>query len=346
MVINPIVGVYIPITRIPIKRWDDHTQPWHIWNTWKQNAKCRWHISQFYARAWCDIEDDEARCLESTWQVVMWLRYLFWLYSTMYMLSFFLHAPCVSRVVWAHIFTANSQQSCFRQFPAPVSILNSRKLLVASWIFPTIHMTITNVTFIGSLPLFYHHCLSRLIIHHHLSLHIIAFIDIIYHHHQQQQQQQHRQPSTWSTNQQIAVAVAGIWLRALFLGSSIKYLSLVTLQDLIGLGTTPWYLINISLTFRGVVFFLKFWGSEVLWWGLMMSLTSFAHNEIPISKFYIHFIWGASASPFELGKSFRPNASNIAWTGIAGKSGESDFCLWMLLTDSMMEYDWMLKNIM
>ena len=36
MVINPIVGVYIPIIRIPIKRWDDHPQycdfwPWHIW---------------------------------------------------------------------------------------------------------------------------------------------------------------------------------------------------------------------------------------------------------------------------------------------------------------------------
>ena len=35
--INPIVGVYIPIIRIPIKRWDDHPQycdfwPWHIWN--------------------------------------------------------------------------------------------------------------------------------------------------------------------------------------------------------------------------------------------------------------------------------------------------------------------------
>ena len=26
MVINPIVGVYIPIIRIPIKRWDDHPQ--------------------------------------------------------------------------------------------------------------------------------------------------------------------------------------------------------------------------------------------------------------------------------------------------------------------------------
>ena len=36
MVINSIVGVYIPIVRIPIKRWDDHPQysdfwPWHIW---------------------------------------------------------------------------------------------------------------------------------------------------------------------------------------------------------------------------------------------------------------------------------------------------------------------------
>ena len=26
MIINPIVGVYIPIIRIPIKRWDDHPQ--------------------------------------------------------------------------------------------------------------------------------------------------------------------------------------------------------------------------------------------------------------------------------------------------------------------------------
>ena len=26
MVINPIVGVYIPMIRIPIKRWDDHPQ--------------------------------------------------------------------------------------------------------------------------------------------------------------------------------------------------------------------------------------------------------------------------------------------------------------------------------
>ena len=26
MVINPIVGVYIPIIRIPVKRWDDHPQ--------------------------------------------------------------------------------------------------------------------------------------------------------------------------------------------------------------------------------------------------------------------------------------------------------------------------------
>ena len=26
MVINPIIGFYIPIIRIPIKRWDDHPQ--------------------------------------------------------------------------------------------------------------------------------------------------------------------------------------------------------------------------------------------------------------------------------------------------------------------------------
>ena len=36
MVINPIVGVYIPIIRNPIKRWDDHPKycdfwPWHIY---------------------------------------------------------------------------------------------------------------------------------------------------------------------------------------------------------------------------------------------------------------------------------------------------------------------------
>ncbi len=37
MVTNPIGGVYIPIIRIPIKRWDDHPQycdfwPWHIYD--------------------------------------------------------------------------------------------------------------------------------------------------------------------------------------------------------------------------------------------------------------------------------------------------------------------------
>ena len=36
MVINPIVGVYMPIPRIPYYRWDDHPEyrefrPWHIW---------------------------------------------------------------------------------------------------------------------------------------------------------------------------------------------------------------------------------------------------------------------------------------------------------------------------
>ena len=36
MVINPIVGVFVPIIRIPIKRWGDHPQysdfwPWHKW---------------------------------------------------------------------------------------------------------------------------------------------------------------------------------------------------------------------------------------------------------------------------------------------------------------------------
>ena len=36
MVINPIVGVYIPSIRIPIKRWDDHPQYCDFW---------RWHIS-------------------------------------------------------------------------------------------------------------------------------------------------------------------------------------------------------------------------------------------------------------------------------------------------------------
>ena len=35
MVINPIIGFYIPNIRIPFKRWDDHPQykefrPWHI----------------------------------------------------------------------------------------------------------------------------------------------------------------------------------------------------------------------------------------------------------------------------------------------------------------------------
>ncbi len=42
--LNPIVGAYIPITRIPpIKRWDDHPQycdlwPWHIWAMTKKNS--------------------------------------------------------------------------------------------------------------------------------------------------------------------------------------------------------------------------------------------------------------------------------------------------------------------
>ena len=45
MVINPIVGVYIPIIRIPIKRWDDHPQysdfwPWHMWQPFTSSLGC------------------------------------------------------------------------------------------------------------------------------------------------------------------------------------------------------------------------------------------------------------------------------------------------------------------
>ena len=48
MVINPIIGVYIPIIRIPYQGWDNHPQYkefrlWHILGGTKFDANIREH---------------------------------------------------------------------------------------------------------------------------------------------------------------------------------------------------------------------------------------------------------------------------------------------------------------
>ena len=66
MVINPIVGVYIPIIGIPYSRLDDHSQysdfwPWHIcvfqrnsnMKTWDDGRECQPALTLWCARLYC-----------------------------------------------------------------------------------------------------------------------------------------------------------------------------------------------------------------------------------------------------------------------------------------------------
>ena len=134
-------------------------------------------------RAWCDIEDDEARfwndmLLSALAQVGMCVE--------MFVLvcfgctptpccPFFFHAPCgfICRTLGT-IFSR--KKNCAAPIvPQRVSCSSFDPGIsqVAPWNFQK--PSICSFTLLLSLPLFYHHCSSRLIIYHHLSVqHIIA----------------------------------------------------------------------------------------------------------------------------------------------------------------------------